>query len=203
MACGARMFDRLLERFRKFDDFYFCNAVRAEWKAMLLTDSKASDRQYGPEGGLADSGIMTLLVLHRGARFKNSKTFYNGIVLAYCGHVFPVLPAMSALLRLRAAYGRFWFFLASRMSRKTGIYYIDSTPLPVCHNQRIAKHKVFAGPAARERPAWAGFPASNCMSGSTIGARSLRSNCYRCDHRLPDRSLAPAAFPRHLAITNP
>ena len=37
------------------------------------------------------------------------------------------------------------FFLASRMSRKTDIYYIDSTPLPVCHNRRIAKHKVFTG----------------------------------------------------------
>jgi hypothetical protein len=31
---------------------------------MLLSNSKASDRQYGPEGGLADSEIMTLLVLY-------------------------------------------------------------------------------------------------------------------------------------------
>jgi hypothetical protein len=31
----------------------------------------------------------------------------------------------------------------------TGIYYIDSTPLPVCHPRRIPRHKVFAGLADR------------------------------------------------------
>lgn len=29
------------------------------------------------------------------------------------------------------------------------MYYIDSTPLPVCHNRRIPRHKVFADLAAR------------------------------------------------------
>jgi hypothetical protein len=41
------------------------------------------------------------------------------------------------------------FFLSSRLGRKTNIYYIDSTPLPVCHNRRINPHRVFAGLAAR------------------------------------------------------
>ena len=40
-------------------------------------------------------------------------------------------------------------FLASRMGDKTGIYYIDSTPLVVCHNRRLQRHKTFAGLAAR------------------------------------------------------
>ena len=40
-------------------------------------------------------------------------------------------------------------FLLSRMGRGTGIYYIDSTPLAVCHNRRIGRHKVFADLAAR------------------------------------------------------
>jgi hypothetical protein len=35
------------------------------------------------------------------------------------------------------------------MGHKGDIYYIDSTPLAVCHNRRIAKHRVFAGLAAR------------------------------------------------------
>ena len=57
------MFDQLVERFCEFDDF--CNAVRAEWKAMLLSNSKAADRQYGPEGGLADSEIMTVWICRK------------------------------------------------------------------------------------------------------------------------------------------
>ena len=51
----------------------------------------------------------------------------------------------------------FGFFLASRMGRKTDIYYIDSTPLPVCHNRRIAKHKVFTGLAARGKTSMGWF----------------------------------------------
>jgi hypothetical protein len=33
--------------------------------------------------------------------------------------------------------------------RQTGIDYIDSTPVVVCHNRRIQRHKTFAGLAAR------------------------------------------------------
>jgi len=34
-------------------------------------------------------------------------------------------------------------FLLSRLGQKTGIYYIDSTALPVSHNRRISRHKTF------------------------------------------------------------
>ena len=37
----------------------------------------------------------------------------------------------------------------SRLGQRTGIYYIDSTALTVCHNRRIGRHKTFAGLAAR------------------------------------------------------
>ena len=125
---------------------------------MLLSNSKAADRQYGPEGGLADSEIMTVLVLYHSSRFKNFKTFYNGIVLGLLRAMF------SRRSLLRAFYctyeprvDAFFFFLASRMGRKTDIYYIDSTPLPVCHNRRIAKHKVFTGLAARGKTSMGWF----------------------------------------------
>src|ERR1700748_1055230 len=49
------------------------------------------------------------------------------------------------------------FFLAGRSGDKTGIDYIDSTPLPVCHNRRIAKHKVFEGLAERGKTSMGWF----------------------------------------------
>ena len=67
----------------------------------------------------------------------------------------------SLLRAFSALTSRVWtllvFFLASRMGRKTDIYHIDSTPLPVCHNRRIAKHKVFTGLAARGKTSMGWF----------------------------------------------
>lgn len=34
-------------------------------------------------------------------------------------------------------------------NEKTGIYYLDSKKLPLCHNKRIAQHKVFEAVAGR------------------------------------------------------
>ncbi len=44
------------------------------------------------------------------------------------------LPAMCLYLRVRFGQG-------------TGVAFIDSTPLSVCHNRRIGRHRVFAGMA--------------------------------------------------------
>ena len=40
-------------------------------------------------------------------------------------------------------------YLQSLLSACSGINFLDSTPLRVCHNARIASHKVFAGLARR------------------------------------------------------
>lgn len=150
------MFDRLVERFCEFDDF--CKSIRTQWEATLLTDGWRRSSPHGPEGGLADSENMTLLVLYHCSRFKNFKTFYNGIVLGPLRPYFPGAPCYERFITLTK---RVWvllaFFLAARMGKKTDIYYIDSTPLPVCHNRRIYKHKVFAGLAARGKTSMGWF----------------------------------------------
>jgi hypothetical protein len=42
-----------------------------------------------------------------------------------------------------------WAYALSRCGRCTGISFVDSTALRVCHNRRIARHKVFLDMAAR------------------------------------------------------
>jgi hypothetical protein len=59
---------------------------------MLIADGKVPARKHGPESGLADSEIMTLLVLYHSSRFKNFKTFYSGIVLKMLRSYFPGAP---------------------------------------------------------------------------------------------------------------
>jgi len=48
-------------------------------------------------------------------------------------------------------------FLLSKLGKKTGIYYIDSTALPVCHNRRIGQHKTFTELAARGKTSMGWF----------------------------------------------
>jgi|SRR4051812_1214356 hypothetical protein len=47
--------------------------------------------------------------------------------------------------------------LLSHLGNKTGIYYIDSTALPVCDNHHISRHKVFAGLAQRGKTSMGWF----------------------------------------------
>jgi hypothetical protein len=48
-------------------------------------------------------------------------------------------------------------FLLSKLGKKTGIYYLDSTALPVCHNRRIGQHKTFTELAARGKTSMGWF----------------------------------------------
>jgi hypothetical protein len=142
------MLDRRVEIFCDFDDF--CKSAKTQWEALLLTNGGRLERKYGPECGLCDSEIMTLLVLYHTSRFKNFKAFYNGVVLGMLRSYFPEAPCYERFLTLtKRVWALLAFFLASRMGEKTGICYIDSTPLAVCHNRRINRHKVFDGLAAR------------------------------------------------------
>ena len=142
------MFDRLVEDFCQFDDFY--QSFYPHWSARLLRQGAQPAKKRGPQAGLADSEIMTILVLYHSSRFKNFKAFYEGIVLALLRPAFPKAPCYARFIALtHHVWVPLTVFLLTRMGRQTGIYYIDSTPLAVCHNRRIGRHKVFADLAAR------------------------------------------------------
>lgn len=150
------MFDQLVEQFCEFDDF--CKAIGTPWAAYLVADGHRPQRQHGPRSGLCDSEIMLLLVLYHSSRFKDFKTFYHGIVLGLLRAYFPGAPCYERFITLtQRVWALLALFLASRMGHKEGIYYIDSTPLAVCHNRRIAKHRVFAGLAARGKTSMGWF----------------------------------------------
>jgi len=142
------MFDRLVEDFCQFDDF--CQAFGRHWQARLLREEAQPAKKRGPQAGLADSEIMTILVLYHSSHFRHFKAFYEGVVLTLLRSAFPKAPCYARFIALT---NHVWVplavFLLTRMGRRTGIYYIDSTPLPVCHPRRINRHKGFAGLAGR------------------------------------------------------
>jgi hypothetical protein len=70
------MFDRLVEDFCQFDEF--CQVFRPHWEALLLGQGAQPARKRGPQAGLAESEIMTILGLYHSSQFSNFKTFYEG-----------------------------------------------------------------------------------------------------------------------------
>jgi hypothetical protein len=116
----------------------------------LWEASQLGSPRRGPECGLDESEIMTILVLYHRSNFKHFKNFYNGVVRIWLHGAFPKAPSYQRFIELKPrVMAPLMMFFVSKLGRKTGIYYIDSTPLPVCHNLRINRHKVFAGLAAR------------------------------------------------------
>jgi hypothetical protein len=93
---------------------------------------------------------MTLLILFQTSGFRNLKTFYLQYVCHHLTRAFPHRVSYSRFVELEAeALLPLAAFLTTRLGRCTGLSFIDSTPLKVCHNLRIKSHKVFKDIAQR------------------------------------------------------
>jgi len=139
------MLERLVEIFCAVDDF--CKAFLPQWEAYLLGTGSAP---RGPKSGLCVSEIITILLMLHGSGCKYLKSFYNGLVGEVLRHYFPGMPCYERFVTLQpSVLIPLLCFLCSRRGQPTGIYYIDSTALAVCHNRRIGRHQTFAGLAAR------------------------------------------------------
>ena len=147
------MLDRLVEVFCAVDDF--CKACQPPWEAHLIG---GRHQPRGPKPGLADSEIITLLLVLHSSGFKYLKNFYNSPMGEVLRRYFPGMPCYERFITLqRRAFVPLMCFMFSCMGRKTGIYYIDSTALPVCHNRRIQRHQTFAGLVARGKTSMGWF----------------------------------------------
>jgi hypothetical protein len=147
------MLDRLVEIFCEVDDF--CKAFEPQFKAYLIGDGHAS---RGPDPGLSDSEIITILLILHSSGFKYLKNFYNSPMGEVLRRYFPGMPCYERFVALqKKVFMPLMFFMFSKLGKKTGIYYVDSTALPVCHNRRINRHRTFAQLADRGKTSMGWF----------------------------------------------
>ena len=96
------------------------------------------------------SEMLTLLVAFHDSDYRTCKHFYWEHVCQHWQQAFPHLPSYTRLVeRIPSTLVPLSAYLASRLRATHGIAFIDSLSLRVCHNRRIASHKVFAGLAQR------------------------------------------------------
>jgi hypothetical protein len=133
--------------FCDLDDFY--RAFAPTWQKRLLPAPGRSRRR---PCRLSSSEIMTLVVFFQTSHYRTFKHFYLAEVCRYRRTEFPQLVSYQRLIEcLPTVVVPLAAYLQTRLGVAHGIAFIDSLPLPVCHNRRIAGHKVFAGFAQRAR----------------------------------------------------
>lgn len=113
----------------------------------LLADGQKKRRR---PASLSLSELMTLTILFHQLRYRQFKSFYLSYARRFLRAEFPNLPSYHRCLELMPRCGVPLSALFEQLKgRCTGITILDSSPLAVCNNLRISRHRVLAQVAAR------------------------------------------------------
>ena len=132
--------------FCDLDDF--CRRLLDSEQPLLPVPSGRPQRPRS--SSLVLSEVMTILVWFHASHYRTFKHYYLDSVLSGKRAEFPGLPSYTRFVELiPLTLLPLCAYLQTRKGQPTGIQFIDSLPIRVCHNRRIPSHKVFAGLAQR------------------------------------------------------
>jgi hypothetical protein len=122
------------------DDFYQVWERFMEFLPQLPYEGKA--KHY--KSKLSISEVMTIVIAFHGSGFRTFKDFYTLQVLPHWQRAFPELVSYTRFIELMPwSLMALLYFLNTCVGEMTGISFIDSTSIKVCHPQRVHSHKVF------------------------------------------------------------
>jgi hypothetical protein len=134
----------LLELFVDVDNFCQDYAFKVRNKGLKGT------KQRGPVSRLSTSELMTIVIHFHQSGYRTFKQYYQEYVSKQLKTEFPDLVSYSRFIELMPRIlAAMCTYLQANYGTCTGINFVDSTSLVVCHNRRIKRHKVFKGLAAR------------------------------------------------------
>src|SRR3569832_609064 len=132
----------------------FCK-VFADWEAHRLLPSEQTRQRSGK---LSRAEMLFIVVLFHLSSYKNFKVFYLYGIAGQYRACFDELPHYDRFVSLMP---RLFVPLITQLhslnEKQTGVYFVDSTKLAVCHNRRIHRHQVFDGLAARGKTSMGWF----------------------------------------------
>lgn len=136
--------DKVTEIFVAVDDF--CLQFELPIQKLLLSDAQ-STKKRNRKAGLCDSEIISLFIAFHSGGFRNFKFFYTQYACVHLKDAFPGLVSYNRFIELsqRCAVAFMLFLHHCCRGQCTGISFIDSTVLRVCHNKRIKRNKTFKG----------------------------------------------------------
>jgi hypothetical protein len=112
-----------------------------EWEKHLLQQGVKKRRT---PSRLTPSEIMTLFIYFHICRYRDFKTYYTRYVRVYLCREFPGLVSYCRMVSLlKSVLIPLCVFIQTLSGEKTGIYFIDSLIMKVCHIKRAHQHRVF------------------------------------------------------------
>src|SRR5690606_20168073 len=141
--------DKVIQIFVDVDDFVK-DFDQFAMKKQLLCDSIARRNR---KMKLSLSEMMTIYIGFHISHHTNFKSYYNGFISAHYRHLFPGLVSYE---RFNQSQDRLFMPLmmymnSSCLGKCTGISFVDSTTLEVCHIKREKQYKVFKGIAQKSK----------------------------------------------------
>jgi hypothetical protein len=125
----------------------FCKDLSKEFAQRSI----GQEKRRGPEQRLSLSEMMTIIIFFHHSRLRTFKDYYKIFVKGYLKSAFPKAPSYNRFIEnMQYCLMPLYIFMSyCRLGSVTGISFIDSTSLRVCHNLRIRSNKVFKNIAAR------------------------------------------------------
>ena len=132
----------IVSLFCEIDDFFLALETYKSHRELASTESV---EKRGRPRRLHPSEIMTLLISFHQSRYRSFKAYYQQHVCLYLRWAFPNLVSYNRFVELKKEVLEVaYVYLYTRFGNCSGISFIDSTPIVVCQNRRIATHRVFA-----------------------------------------------------------
>jgi hypothetical protein len=135
----------ILDLFCSVDEFW--QWFEPLWQREQLASGQRRRRRAGR---MSPSELMTIAILFQQSHYRTFKAFYTEYVQRHLRAEFPHLISYTRMVELLPrVLLPLVIYLQTQLGACTGVSFIDSTALRVCHNARIASHRVFRADAAR------------------------------------------------------
>jgi hypothetical protein len=140
--------DKVTEIFCIIDDFCKEYDAEIEKNSLKAPDGRKHRRR---KGLMSDAEVMSILVYFHFNTFRNFKHYYMFFVKTHLVDLFPNQLSYNRFVEVesRLSVQMMLFLQLFCFGECTGISFVDSTCVPVCHNKRIHSNKVFKGYAER------------------------------------------------------
>mgnify|MGYP000011694123 CR=1 FL=1 len=131
--------------FCNIDDF--CGDFLPEYHKHLIDDGKIKRVR---KSTLSQSEVMTIIIEFQRSGYRTFKHYYQRHVCVHLRWAFPQVVSYNRFVELMGeALVPLCAYLSTRKGTCSGISFIDSMPIAVCHNRRIHSHQVFLETAQR------------------------------------------------------